>query len=155
MTASVRRIYADEMPLLLALREEVLREVFELASDADMSALLTANRRYYEARLASGEHVACFAYEEGQILGCGGACFHSELPSPENPSGQCAYLMNIYVRAHARRRGVGRQIVCWLIERAREQGVGKIYLESSNAAKGLYEKLGFAEMGDMMIYTGE
>ena len=90
MTASVRRIYADEMPLLLALREEVLCEVFELASDADMSALLTANRRYYEARLASGEHVACFAYEEGQILGCGGACFHSELPSPENPSGQCA-----------------------------------------------------------------
>lgn len=155
MTAEVRRIYADEMPLLLALREEVLREVFELAPDADVSALLEANRRYYEARLASREHIACFAYGEGQILGCGGVCFQTELPSPENPSGQCAYLMNIYVRAHARRRGVGRGIVRWLVTQARERGAGKIYLESSNAAKGLYEKLGFAQMGDMMIYTGE
>ena len=31
-----------------------------------------------------------------EIIGCGGICYQSELPSPENLSGINGYLMNIY-----------------------------------------------------------
>ena len=31
-----------------------------------------------------------------EIIGCGGICCQSELPSPENLSGINGYLMNIY-----------------------------------------------------------
>ncbi len=37
------------------------------------------------------------------------------MPSPDNPSGRCAYLMNIYVREGYRSEGAGKKIVRYLI----------------------------------------
>ena len=84
--------------------------------------------------------------------GCGGICFYREMPSPDNPSGRCAYLMNIYARKNYRGQGVGQRIVMSLVEEANQRNVTKIYLETSEMARGLYEKLGFAEMKDYMIW---
>ena len=42
----------------------------------------------------------------------------------------------------------------WLVAYAKEQGAGKIYLETSNMAKELYKELGFVKMQDMMVYGG-
>lgn len=52
-----------------------------------------------------------------------------EMPSPDNLSGQCAYLMNIYTYLEFRGRGVG---------------------EISKPGRKLYEKIGFVDMPDMM-----
>ena len=43
---------------------------------------------------------------------------YHEMPSPDNPNGKCACLMNIYARPPFRRQGIGDRIVCWLIGQA-------------------------------------
>ena len=53
--------------------------------------------------------LACFAYVGNEIVGCGGICLYQEMPSPDNPSGGCAYLMNIYTRPEFRGQGVGKK----------------------------------------------
>jgi len=58
--------------------------------------------------------------------------------------------MNIYTRKQYRRQGAGTMIVTWLKNQALEQGITKIYLETSMAGKSLYLKTGFADMPDMM-----
>jgi GNAT superfamily N-acetyltransferase len=40
-------------------------------------------------------------------------------------------------------RGRGRQRMRWLARRARDEGIGKIHLDSRAAARGFYEELGF------------
>lgn len=150
----IRAADMAEMELLLQWRMEVLHQVFAGASAAPWDALRAANERYYQEQLAAGTHIACFAEREGTILGCGGVCFQQEMPSPDNPSGQCAYLMNIYVRASYRGHGAGREIVTWLIRQARERGITKIYLETTAAGRRLYQGLGFADMADYMILKG-
>lgn len=70
--------------------------------------------------------------------------------SPDNPTGRCAYLMNIYVRKPYRRRGLGAAITRHLVEQARWHRCGKIYLESSDMASALYGSLGFRPMAHMM-----
>lgn len=62
----------------------------------------------------------------------------------------CAYLMNIYVVPMLRGKGIGRQIVTWLIAAAKARGITKIYLEASDAGKNLYTSMGFASMDGMM-----
>ena len=79
-------------------------------------------------------------------------CFYSELPSPDNPGGLCAYLMNIYVRSSFRKMGVAHRIVGRLIEEARKSGCGKIYLETTPEGRPVYESIGFLDMPDMMKY---
>ena len=68
----------------------------------------------------------------------------------KDPTGNCAYLMNIFTRPQFRRQGVGEAFVKWLTEQAVQRGESKIYLETSTAGRLLYRKLGFVPMRDMM-----
>lgn len=143
----------DDLDLLLQWREEVLRCVFQQPADADMTELMQANRQYYEKALSEGSHIACFAELNSEFLGCGGLCLYDEMSSPDNPSGKCAYLMNIYVRPEHQGCGIGKRIVRWLVGQALSRGIKKIYLETSTCGRPLYESLGFTDMADMMHLT--
>lgn len=134
---------------------EVLREVFSLPEDADTDALERENRAYYERELPREGHLACLAELDGQVVGCGGICLQHEMPSPDNPSGRCAYLMNVYTRPQAQRRGVGRAVVRWLVAQARQWGAHKVYLETSEAGRHLYEGEGFVDLPDMMVLADD
>ena len=111
---------------------EVVGEVFGAVPSAE---LLSANRRYYERHIPDGSHLAVVARKDGTDTGCGAICLSDELPSPDNPSGRCAYLMNIYVRPAYRSQGIGHAIVRRLVEIARRKGCDKIYLEILLSAK--------------------
>lgn len=135
---------------LMKWRGEVIFNVFGTEADQD---LMKANQEYYARHIADGGHLAVIASVDGEDCGCGGICCSDELPSPDNPSGRCAYLMNIYVREPFRARGVAHAIVSRLIEEALARGCGKIYLETTDQGRHVYESLGFKEMNNMMKYS--
>lgn len=148
MNITIREISA--VATLMHWRAEVIGEVF---GSVPSKRLLVANRRYYREHAADGTHYAVVAAADGTDAGCGAICLSDELPSPDNPSGRCAYLMNIYVRREYRCRGIGHAIVRRLVEKARELGCDKIYLETTEGARPLYKSTGFEEMTGMMKYA--
>ena len=150
MNITIQKAGLSDMNLLLQWRMEVLREVFSIPQGCPVDGLLEENRRYYEKALASEEHIACFVCVDGETAGCGGLCLYQEMPSPDNPTGACAYLMNIYTRPPYRKQGVGEAVVNWLTAQARRRGISKIYLETSSAGRSLYQKMGYVPMQDMM-----
>lgn len=135
------------IPTLMHWRAEVIEHVFGVKPSR---RLLVANRQYYRKHIADGSHVAYIAAVDGRDVGCGAICLTDELPSPDNPSGRCGYLMNIYVREEYRCRGVGHSIVSRLLEEAKNCGCGKIYLETTDTGRPVYESLGFTDLPDMM-----
>lgn len=145
MKVSIRQI--KDLPTLMLWRREVIGEVFGMHADA---ALCDANMRYYTTHISDGTHLAFIAGTDDADCGCGAICLTQELPSPDNKSGRCAYLMNIYVRARFRNHGIGHLIVRHLIDIARQCGCGKIYLETTDAGRSIYRSLGFTDMPDMM-----
>ena len=149
----IKQVTPDEIDLLVSWRETVIREVFELGADADVSALVAANRAYYEEHIPDGTHIACFAREGGVIVGCGSICLHDELPSPDNPTGKCAYFMNIFTVPVARGKGVAKKVTAWLIAKTRELGITKVYLETTEMARSLYIRQGFVPMVDYLILS--
>lgn len=149
MRVTVRNASKDDLELLLSWRMEVLRHVFALSGEPSED-LRDANRDYYKKALSDGSHFAVFAELNGETAGCGGVCFYQEMPSPDNPSGKCAYLMNIYTREAFRGQGIGSEIVRSLLEEAGRRGAGKIYLETSDCARSMYEMIGFTEMKGYM-----
>lgn len=133
---------------LIEWRKEVIANVFDIEADDTM---LDANRRYYRTHIPDNSHIAVVASCEGIDCGCGALCFSEELPSPDNPGGKCAYLMNIYVREAYRNRGIAHSIVRHLLYMAKERGCDKIYLETTGKGRPVYLSLGFRDMPDMMI----
>lgn len=148
MNLRIEPVY--ETDRLMMWRREVIRTVFGVDPTED---LLAANRNYYERHIADGSHLAVVAEVEGREAGCGAICFTEELPSPDNPSGRCAYLMNIYVRPMFRSRGIGHEIVSYLVEKAREKRCDKIYLETTDEARSLYNSIGFKELPGILKYA--
>ena len=148
MRVIIREIKA--IPTLMHWRMKVMESVFGVVPS---KRLLAANRRYYRQHIADGSHVAVVAEADGEGVGCGAVCLTEGLPSPDNPSGRCAYLMNIFVREVWRGRGVGHAIVTRLIEIARESGCDKIYLETTDGARSFYRSVGFNELPGIMKYA--
>ena len=137
------------IPTLMRWRSEVIRNVF---AQPPSTRLLIANRQYYQSHIPDGSHHAFVAEIDGEECGCGALCLTDELPSPDNPTGRCAYLMNIYVREPFRKRGIAHLIVKHLIEEAKKHDCRKIYLETTADGKPVYTSLGFKDMPDMMKY---
>lgn len=150
MDIKIRKAEITDINLLMKWRMTVLHEVFSIPPEQPMKDLERENRSYYETMLPTGGHIACFAYLNGKIVGCGGICIYQEMPSPDNHSGQCAYLMNVYTCPEFRGYGIGETVVQWLVGQAVQRNITKIYLETSEPGRKLYEKAGFLDMPDMM-----
>ncbi|MGI6110542.1 MAG: GNAT family N-acetyltransferase [Eubacteriaceae bacterium] len=150
MDIVISRASVDDLDKLMAWRMEVLDVVFGIPADADTRELREANRKYYLEKLPDEEHIAVFADVDGTTVGCGGLCLYQEMPSPDNPDGKCAYLMNIYTRKAYRGQSIGKTIAGWLTKEAERRGISKIYLETSQSGRRMYEGLGFRDMEDYM-----
>jgi GNAT superfamily N-acetyltransferase len=67
------------------------------------------------------------------------------------------YLEDLYVREHARDRGVGRRLMARLAAIAVERGWGRIDFQvlDWNPARTFYERLGLGHVGDWLRYGGD
>jgi ribosomal protein S18 acetylase RimI-like enzyme len=77
---------------------------------------------------------------EGQVVGMVTLCVFTTLTGPK------AYLDHLVVSHDRRRQGIGRALVEFAIERARDAGASRIDLtanEHKHAGRALYESLGF------------
>ena len=64
-------------------------------------------------------------------------------------------LNNIAVAPELRREGLGRLLLEWILEEARRRGCARVILDvrpSNRAARCLYDRLGFAEVGRRKNY---
>ena len=81
------------------------------------------------------------AIEEGRVVGYVGV-----ISAP--PEGE---ITNVATHPDFRRRGVGESVLEYLKREAGDRGIESLYLEvrrSNSPARGLYEKMGFAVIGE-------
>lgn len=136
---------------LMEWRREVLGCVFRHEPD---EALLAYNRDFFIRHISDGSHIAITACRDGIEAGCGAVCFYEEMPSPDNPSGRCAYIMNMYVRPAFRHEGIATAILEHLVGESRDRNCNKIYLETTDMGRSVYASIGFRDMNDLMKYEG-
>jgi len=128
MATIIRQATLTDINELIRWRMRSLRETFAGHKGIDFSRLRQANLNFYRRAMSMESYVGCFADQGYAAVGYGGLCLYHETPTPENPSGCCAYLMNVYTGPSVRDQGIGRRIVDWLVAEARRRGAAQIYL---------------------------
>lgn len=147
----IRLARSSDEKLFMEMRLECLRVVYGFSESFCFDADLAAQSRKY---FLCGDHITVFALDKkGKCVGVASICFIEVMPTFEHPSGKRAHLMNVYVRAEARRRGIGRKMVARLIEEARARGVTEITLDATEDGRLLYESLGFEENKEAMSFS--
>jgi GNAT superfamily N-acetyltransferase len=145
-----KKCTADDVDVLTETRIEVLRAANRLSDDVDMEEVRRQSYVYYQGALPDGSHAAYLVYDGGQFVGAGGVSFYQVMPTYDNPTGQKAYIMNMYTKPAYRRKGIARHTFGLLIEECRARGVDFITLEATEAGRPLYEACGFVKMEDEM-----
>ena len=145
-----RRATIEELDELVRTRIEVLRAANKLDESVDMSEVERQSRDYYTKALADGSHTAYLAYDGDKFVGAGGVSYFRVMPTYHNPSGEKAYIMNMYTAPEYRRKGIAFKTLDLLVQDAKERNVKAISLEATDMGRPLYEKYGFVKMNDEM-----
>ena len=130
-------------------------KVIAIESPSDMERAWAIRRTVFieeqrvpeEIEMDAGDAHAfhALALLDGEAVGCGRMVGHGE---KEIKIGRMAVLR------HLRGRGIGRDILRFLIEQARARGDRKAILHAQVTAEGFYLKEGFTPVGDIFDEAG-
>ena len=140
----------EDIDLLTETRIEVLRAANRLSDEADLSEVKEPSFHYYKKALGLGTHIAYLIFDQDRFVGAGGISFYQVMPTCHNPSGNKAYIMNMYTHPRYRRKGIAFKMLDLLVNDARDRGITHISLEATDMGRPLYEKYGFVAMKDEM-----
>lgn len=133
----IRRATADDVPLIRALEQQTETAAHWSSSDYDALFSPEAPRRVV---LIAADEAGTSPLHGFVIARCGIDEWEIE---------------NVVVVEEQRRRGLGASLVGQVLEQARAAGITSVLLEvreSNSAARRLYEKLGFSEVGRRPAY---
>lgn len=150
MDLTYKRATLEDIDLLTTTRIQVLRAANRLSDDVDMSDVEKQSYGYYKRALCDGSHIAYLVFDTDCFVGAGGISFFQVMPTYHNPSGNKAYIMNMYTDPGYRRKGIAYKTLDMLIRDAKEKGITAISLEATDMGRPLYEKYGFVRMNDEM-----
>lgn len=145
-----RKATIEDLDVLVTTRIEVLRAANKLDASVDMSEVERQSRDYYSKAMVDGTHTAYLVFDEDKFVGAGGVSYYRVMPTYHNPSGEKAYIMNMYTTPDHRRQGIAYQTLDLLVQDARSRGITAISLEATEMGRPLYEKYGFVKMNDEM-----
>lgn len=150
MNLIYKRATLEDIDILVKKRIEVLRAANKLCADTDMSEVEKQSYIYYQKALCDGTHIAYLVFDESRCIGTGGVSFFQVMPTYHNPSGNKAYIMNMYTNPEYRRKGLAYQTLDMLVKDAKRKGILAISLEATDMGRPLYQKYGFVKMNNEM-----
>ena len=129
------------------LRYAMLEELCVIAPDADRKELEKVNKDFYLENI--GKLLFYYGiWEDGEMVTSGAISLLARMPYSGNPTGREGYLFNIYTSHAYRRKGYARIMMEALVQCAKEERIGRLWLHATEAGKGLYRSFGFDDMKD-------
>lgn len=140
----------EDLEILTETRIKVLRAANKLSDLTDMREVRRQSYNYYQNALRDGNHIAYLVFDKKRFVGTGGVSFFQVMPTYHNPSGNKAYIMNMYTAPEYRRKGIAYKTLDLLIRDIKARGINAISLEATDMGRPLYEKYGFVTMSSEM-----
>jgi len=146
-----RKAVIEDIPELIDLRIEFMKEVIGQKGNVDGEELLRVNLLdYFTKKLPADEFIAWLALEEEEIIATSGVSFYNRPPSFMIKDGHCAYIMNMYTKASYRGQGIAKTLFGSIVDEARAKGCSYINLHATELGRPVYEKFGFTASKDEM-----
>jgi GNAT superfamily N-acetyltransferase len=130
-----------------------------LASEADLAFIAELRRIWtgeltdepdFERRLAewfaveADRRTAWLAFERNRAVGMVTLAEYRRMPRPGQPDARWGYVAHLFVREHARNRGIGAALLDTLISCADRRGYVRLVLSPSGRAVPFFRRAGFS-----------
>lgn len=146
----LRKATADDVGVILHHRRRMFADMGD-GTEAELDAMVSSARPFITAGLRDGSYRAWLVEVESGVVAGGGVAIVPYQPTPLDPVARRAYVLNMYTEPEYRRHGLARQVLEVIIAWCREQGMKAVVLHASDAARPLYEALGFEPTNEMRL----
>lgn len=109
-------------------------------------------RLFLEQNIPLGNAVIFIAEDNGEIVSSAMAVVYNTLPMSYTPSGKCSIIYNVYTKKAYRGKGYATTLLNMLIKYLKDNNVEEIMIKYTSEGRTLYEKLGFKQLEDYMVY---
>lgn len=148
---TIRRATSDDVADLVRL-QRMMFEATGFNGPADLSALEEAAAAYFTHAIAEGAYHGWLAVtESGWPVAAGGLVVQQHPPSPDNLSGQVAYIANVVTDPEYRGQSIARRLVQTMLRWASDRGITQVALHAPDDRHALYEMLGFKASNEMRL----
>lgn len=155
MGITYRRILLSDVELLAETRAAFLNESEAKLENSDKEDLYIKNKDYFEKAIKNNTFTAFLAFDGDILVGTSGICFYDVPPNKKNPSGKVAFIQNMYTLSDYRKKGIATKLFSMVVCEAKERGYKKIILNATSMGRPIYEKFGFLDTVNDMVYFVE
>ena len=148
-----RKASVNEVETLAQIRIDFLVE----ANNIDMNekdVMLKENERFIKNGITDGSFSSWVAENDGKIVATSGISFFTLPPNKKCPTGKVAYIANMFTYQEYRKQGIASKLFALTVEEAINRGCIKIMLNATDMGRPIYEKYGFKDsLNDMVFYV--
>ena len=150
----IRRAGPGDVPLLAEMR---VRSYVErhASDDVGVEALRRSSETAFEAALGDGSLRSWLAFDGERPIGTASLMFLPSLPRLGVAVVRDGRVRNVYVEPTHRRRGIALALMRVVLEEAASANVDRLTLGTSTLGRSLYERLGFVQKEDELIYESD
>jgi len=149
---TIRRAEAADVPLLAEMRVRSSVERRAYVAPAEVENFHRNSLRGFAAALEAGLLQAWLAFDGDRPVGTASLMFLPSLPRLGVDVERDGRVRNVYVQPEYRRRGIGLALMRVVLKEASGANVDRLTLGTSDQGRALYERLGFVQKEDELIY---
>ena len=149
---TIRRAGLDDIPLLAEMRVRSSVERRSYVGPADVENFHRNSLRGFAAALEGGLLHSWIAFDGDRPVGTASLMFLPSLPRFGVDVERDGRIRNVYVAPEYRRRGIALALMRVVLEEASHANVDRLTLGTSDQGRALYERLGFVQKEDELIY---
>jgi ribosomal protein S18 acetylase RimI-like enzyme len=143
----------DDVGTLVRHRAEMFAEMGK-PRDARFAEMVSQCDGWFRTHVANGTYVGFLIApsNEPEMVVAGGGLLHLDWPPTHgDPQPLRGYILNVFVEPAHRRRGLARMATLACLDECRKRGIRIATLHAADAARSLYERLGFALTNEMRL----
>ena len=149
---TIRRAETADVPLLAEMRVRSSVERRAYAKGADVENFRRNSLRAFAAALEEGLLHSWLAFAGDRPVGTASLMFLPSLPRFGVDVERDGRVRNVYVEPEYRRRGIALALMRVVLEEALRANVDRLTLGTSDQGRALYERIGFVQKEDELIY---
>ena len=152
----LRKALKQDIPIIAAHHKMMFQDMMENENSFDKrfswEDIEKAQIKKLELGMERKDCILWVAELNGEIAASGGVSLVDLVPTPDDILFTCGFIHSVYTLKEYRKKGIAEKILDSIIEYCKLKGIKKVFLNSSEQGRALYDKKGFFKSERAMKY---